>query len=261
VAYVTRKLQLAGREFEICGEAGDPYFENIALNDGTNAFLTWICANTLEQAACILDVGANVGVTALLFAVTAPEGSTYCFEPSPSAFPCLVRTLELNNVGTCRAFQLALGASPGRLSFFDNPTSAAASHLFHQDRTLGSSSHVVEVSTIDAFVEKEDITRIDLIKIDVEGFESDVLAGATRVLRTLGANVFLEFNSFTLIAYGDKNPRRFMEELLATFPFVYRFEAGIPRRVVTSADVLEFIHDNLIRKGCVDDLFCSSRAL
>jgi hypothetical protein len=70
--------------------------------------------------------------------------------------------------------------------------------------------------------------------------------------------VFLEFNSFTLIAYGDKNPRRFLEELLARFPYVYCFRGARPARIGDGVALLAFLHQNLVEHGCVDDLFCSS---
>lgn len=156
---------------------------------------------------------------------------------------------------------MALGAAPERVAFFDNPTSASASHLVAPNRTLGATSGDVQVSTVDRVLAEQGLARLDLIKIDVEGFEAEVLMGAERTLATLKPLVYLEFNSFTLIAYGDRNPRHFLEDLLGRFPFVYRFEAGAPRRIQGAADVLEFIHDNLVKRGCVDDLLCCFDAL
>ncbi|HEY1425656.1 MAG TPA: FkbM family methyltransferase [Caulobacteraceae bacterium] len=251
----SRTLQLAGRAFEICGRPGDPYFENVAL-DGSNDFLAWFCANRLARDAVVFDVGANIGVTAVVFAATVTEGAIWCFEPSPAVYPCLLQTLGRNGLDRCRPLPLALGAAPGRLAFYDNPTSASASHLVAGDQTLGPASDNVDVSTIDRVVQERGLERLDLIKIDVEGFETEVLEGAERTLAALKPTVYLEFNSFTLIAYGNRNPRQFLEELLARFDFVYRFEAGAPRQISGAADVLDFIHDNLVKHGCVDDLLC-----
>lgn len=257
---MSRTLEVAGRPFVLWGRAGDPYFETVTL-DGSNDFLAWVCANRLARDAVVFDVGANVGVTAILFAAYAPEGQVRCFEPSPSIYPCLLRTLEANQLDACRPSAIALGAAPGRLSFFDNPTSASASHLVAEQQTLGAASNEVTVSTVDHVLVAEGLDRLDLIKIDVEGFESEVLAGAQATLAVLKPRVFVEFNSFTLIAYGNRNPRQFLEELLARFPYVYRFEAGAPRQISGAADVLEFIHDNLVKRGCVDDLLCCFEAL
>lgn len=251
----SRTLQLAGRSFEVCGKAGDPYFENVTL-ESSNDFLAWFCANRLAKDAVVFDVGANVGVTAIIFATAAPAGDIWCFEPSPAIYPCLEQTLARNGLSRCHALPLALGAAPGRLGFYDNPTSASASHLVGENQTLGPASDSVEVSTIDAVAQAHGLARLDLIKIDVEGFETEVLKGAQQTLAALRPSVYLEFNSFTLIAYGNRNPRQFLEELMAGFPFVYRFEAGAPRRISSAVDVLEFIHDNLVKHGCVDDLIC-----
>jgi FkbM family methyltransferase len=259
--HATRQLLFGGREYEVCGRAEDPYFTGISPDDESHAFLRWVCTNSLKQDAVILDVGANIGITAIMFAATAPNGRVCCFEPSPSVYPCLLETIARNGLENCRAMPVALAAAAGAGSFFDNPTSASASHLFSQRQTLGDKSHIVDISTVDAFLAAEKIDRLDLIKIDVEGFEPEVLAGAGIALSTLQPSVFLEFNSFTLIAYGDRNPRRFLEELIDTFPYVYRFEQNAVHQISTSHDVLDFIHDNLVRHGCVDDLFCSVEAV
>ena len=111
--------------------------------------------------------------------------------------------------------------------------------------------------TLDAFVDEHDLQRIDLIKIDVEGFEPEVLAGARRTLERFHPSVLLEFNSFTLIAYGNHNPRTLLETLLDTFPHVYRFQAGKMIEIRDDASRLAFLHDNLVKHGCVDDLYCS----
>ena len=64
-------------------------------------------------------------------------------------------------------------------------------------------------------------------------------------------------NSFTLIAYRNLNPRAFVESMIVLFPFTYWFDQGSPKRLQSGEDLLAFIHDHLIKRGCVDDLFCA----
>ena len=110
---------------------------------------------------------------------------------------------------------------------------------------------------MDEIVSRFSLDRLDLIKIDVEGFEMDVLEGARDTLERLRPNVFLEFNSFTLIAYGNHNPRSVLERLLSLFSAIYRFEDEVEHRVREGEGVHGFMHDNLIKHGCVDDLYCT----
>jgi hypothetical protein len=127
--------------------------------------------------------------------------------------------------------------------------------------SLGGSNTRVTVKTVDDVVSEQKLTRLDFIKIDVEGFELDVLEGARNTINQLQPDVFLEFNAFTLIAYGNQNPRHVLERLKRTFPYVYRFEGGVPHAITDEFSVLAFVHDNLIKRGCVDDLFCTFREL
>jgi len=221
-----------------------------------NDFLTYIVRNTISHNSCVLDVGANIGVTSVLFAGAATSGQIHSFEPSPTAFPLLQATIRANHLTNVTPHQLACGAQKGQLTFFDNPDSASASHLAVADRALGRSNTTVDVTTLDDFVQEHAIERLDLVKIDVEGLELDVLTGASDVLSQLKPGVFLEFNSFTLIAYGNQNPRFVLETLLERFPHVYRFENGKPCEIRGEDSVLTFIHDNLLKRRSVDDLYC-----
>jgi FkbM family methyltransferase len=256
IAFGKRLISIFGRE-------DDPYFDHINFGDHANDFLIKIANSYLKREAVILDIGANIGVTSIIFSICAPNGRIYSFEPSPETFGFLCETLASNNAANCSPYKLALGAKVGELQFFDNPTSASASHLVLDGETLGGSTMSVDVSTVDRFIKEKEIARLDFIKIDVEGFELDVLDGAANTLRTLKPGVFLEFNSFTLIAHRNLNPRSVIERLMAAFPFVYAFDGNNGNiRLISSPSAMHgFIHDNLIKHSCVDDLFCCYQPL
>jgi FkbM family methyltransferase len=248
-----RTIDFLGRDIVLHGRAGDPYFDNIAAA-GANDFLIDIVGRYLPNDPVILDVGANIGVTSAIIAVLRPAAIIYSFEPSPETLGFLSETVR--PFGNVTAVPIAMSDKPGTMRFLDNATSASASHLINGN-SLGGSTIEISVSTIDEFVKERSIERIDLIKIDVEGFEPDVISGARETIGRLRPGVFVEVNSFTLIAYGNLNPRTFIESLIATFPFIYWFDQGKPRPLQSDADLLAFIHDHLIKRGCVDDLFCS----
>jgi FkbM family methyltransferase len=256
----SRELKFLGRDLKICGRRGDPYFEGVSLENCVDDFLIKIATEFLRPHAVIADVGANIGVTSTIFSVIAPCGKIYSFEPSPSAFSCLRETLEVNKITNCYAFNLALGKEGGVFQFYDNPNSASASHLVNQG-TLDEATQSVSVTTLDNFLHENAIDRLDFLKIDVEGFEMDVLAGAENVLQSMRPDVFVEFNAFTLMAFANLNPRTMIEYLVTKFPFVYQFDRGSINLIKDRASILKFLHDNIIKIGCVDDLCCSYRPL
>lgn len=113
------------------------------------------------------------------------------------------------------------------------------------------------MSTLDAFVGIHCIEKVDFIKIDVEGFEIDVLRGGRETIERLKPSLLVEFNAFTMVGFRDINPRDLLRLLRETFPYVYRFKDGQPLLIDSDHAALTFIHDNLVSAGCVDDLYCS----
>lgn len=148
----------------------------------------------LKPGMTFVDVGANIGYYTLLASrAVGDAGVVYAFEPSTAAFGKLRTTLQSNDIANVRAFQLALGSEECRLSLGAGPEDNFTPSL------LTGGGEEVAVTTLDAFVTEQGIGRIDLIKIDVEGFEPFVLQGGRRVLSdgTVGA-VLCELNDYWL---------------------------------------------------------------
>lgn len=117
----------------------------------------------------------------------------------------------------------------------------------------------VQVQTLDEVVERAEIDRLDLIKIDVEGLELDVLEGAKHTILRLQPTVIIEFNSFTLLAYRDISPRKALEMLFKIFDSIYYRVDNEIRRLDQLDGLHHFLHSNLVANGCVDDLICISQ--
>lgn len=256
-----KQIQVNGHAFTIHGRHGDPYFDHLDIGDKTNDFLLYAADRYVKTDDTVLDIGANIGVTTCVLSLATQRGRVFSFEPEPGTFAILKHTIAVNDLANNIPHQIALGATSGSMAFLANTVSASASHLAPAATSLGGGNIQVAVYELDRFVEREEITRIDFMKIDVEGFELDVLKGGAATVARLRPKVFLEFNSFTLIAYGNRNPRTFLEYLTGTFPFVYRFKGGFPVIVRDEQERLSFLHDNLIIRGCVDDLLCSFESL
>jgi FkbM family methyltransferase len=256
-----KEIRVNGRSLTIHGRHGDPYFDHFDLGHKTNDFLLYAADRYVKADDTVLDIGANIGITTCVLSLAAHQGRVFSFEPDPDTFALLENTIAVNGLTNATPHQIALGATSGSLAFLTDATTASASHLAPADTSLAVGNIQVAVYEMDRFVEREELTRIDFIKIDVEGFELDVLQGGAATIARLRPKVFLEFNSFTLIAYGNRNPRALLEYLIDKFPFVYRFETGRLLAIRSEAEQLSFIHDNLVHRGCVDDLICSFHEL
>lgn len=128
----------------------------------------------------VFDVGANIGQTCLHIRRHFPQSTIHSFEPVPSVFEELQRR-------TSRSFHiethnLALGDQPGEVRLRVRSESLTNS-LFDSPSADASNSVLVRVVRVDDFCTENSIESIDLLKIDVEGFELQVLRGAEQMLR------------------------------------------------------------------------------
>jgi FkbM family methyltransferase len=144
----------------------------------------------------VLDVGAYIGIYTLWASKrVGDEGFVVAFEPNPLVFRWLVSNIEINNIENVKVLPYALGDKITKATLYIAGENIEASSLIKRHLTNNPSSKytiigefIVPVLTLDYIIEKsaviigKSITHIDLIKIDVEGYELKVLKGAERIL-------------------------------------------------------------------------------
>jgi len=136
---------------------------------------------TLRGDDAIVDVGANVGHISLLLSDLVDPRNIFAFEPTPVSFRRLVENWETNKWPTNNLFRKALGRSRGTAYIPDTVTPETKSAIsFVNGNTTTVAVSVVPLD--DARIYWRGY-RVGLLKIDVEGFEADVLAGARSTLR------------------------------------------------------------------------------
>jgi FkbM family methyltransferase len=144
----------------------------------TKAFV----ADHLPTDAITLDVGANVGIYAILCGRVARTGHVHAFEPTATA--AMLRT-NLKHAGVTNAtvHEVAVGDVSG----------CRDEHIYRvwgQDPDHAAYQFV----TIDEFVDREGLTRVDLLKIDVDGFDLEVLRGSRATLARFDPLLIIEIN-------------------------------------------------------------------
>lgn len=127
----------------------------------------------LAGAGIMVDVGAHRGNT--LHSFLTAGWDVYAYEPDPETRAEL--TASYGSIDRLRISDRAVTSSPGQqLSFYTSPKSKGISGLSAFDETH-SSSFAVETTSLDKEVERHRLDRIDFLKIDVEGFDLDVMRG------------------------------------------------------------------------------------
>lgn len=165
--------------------------------------LTPVFEAALRPGDVVLDVGANVGVYAAVAAcLVGPEGSVFALEPLPFPREALLELVRRNGFTQVRVLPVAVGASQGSMQL--HVTAGASGLTSAYARGDASVPVEVERTTLDAVVEKSGYPPPRLLKIDVEGFEFDVMKGAARLLTTENAPLVLFESNPELLASSQE---------------------------------------------------------
>lgn len=135
----------------------------------------------LKPDDAIVDVGANVGHVLLLLSDLVNPNHMIGFEPTPVTFGRLKENWALNGWAIGQLHQCAVGAEDGQLFIPDTPSPVTTNSL---KSTRGDHEVAVDVKPLDAMGDWLGKGPVGLLKIDVEGFEPDVVRGAMVFLKS-----------------------------------------------------------------------------
>jgi FkbM family methyltransferase len=133
-----------------------------------------------DRVSVVFDVGANEGQSAKMYAEQFPEAIVYSFEPVATTFAKLVaNTRDCEHV---KAFQIGFGDEVAELDIWLSDKSVTNSLKCQTSANSSGRTERVRVTTLDTFVTERCVERIDLLKVDTEGFDLEVLRGARNML-------------------------------------------------------------------------------
>ena len=209
---------------------------------------TVVLAKGLPKDAVYIDVGANIGLTAIPVATQRPDLQIMAFEPVPSNATLLRRNLHVNGVDNVEVIEAAVGNEKGTVNIDDKgPWSTTNANKNTTDASI-------KAVTLDDVVHKQ----VAFLKIDVEGHEPNVLDGARRILQESSPLMLVEFNSWCLLTHRY-DPLSFAEAIYSSFCIEGILYAD--RDVPIPPDAVSFLHTNILQHGCVTDLIMRPQAL
>jgi FkbM family methyltransferase len=150
------------------------------------------------------DVGGNVGYFALLMSKLAVDGTVHVFEPIPMNAALVKANAELNAFTNVTVNNVAVGSEEG-IANFSVSIDSAYSSMRATGRIAEAQSIDVPLVTLDKYIERSGINRIDIMKVDVEGAEDMVLVGGTALLSDPARRprmVLLELFDENLVPFG-----------------------------------------------------------
>lgn len=197
----------------------------------------------------VVDAGANIGLISIFCGQkVGKHGLVLAFEPHPETAAILRRNIELNHLNQVKVFEQALGSEKGTAKIYSNLhiNRGAASMVDFQE---GSSSFEIQVDVLDQVLLRNKLHKVNLLKVDVEGFEMEVLKGAKELLASEDGPILVVECSIT-----RQNYHYSMSDLysLLTEKYgyaIFRFEISKEKisrlKAVNSVDDLPK-HDNIV---------------
>ncbi|MBI5450834.1 MAG: FkbM family methyltransferase [Gammaproteobacteria bacterium] len=165
----------------------------------TAAFRRYVTAGDM-----CLDIGGNIGYYSLNLArFCGRQGHVYTFEPMQRNAQVIALAAEINGLDNISVIQQAVSNVSGTIALTIPEQDGAYAHI--STRGLEQNAAAIECTTVDSFTEKNRLTRVDVIKIDVEGAEQRVLEGAAHLLgdsATAPRIIMVELVNHFLSRYG-----------------------------------------------------------
>ena len=152
--------------------------------------VTAVFPRLLAPGDVCVDVGAHVGYYTLLASrLVGRNGRVYALEPAEAAYRALGSNLALNRVSNVTALRIAAGASDGCALVVDPPPGNSGESAIRIEKSGGRdgvlpAAQSVAVRAVSTLLDPADVARLRLVKIDVEGFEAEVLRGLEPLLRS-----------------------------------------------------------------------------
>jgi FkbM family methyltransferase len=192
-----------------------------------------------EKSSVIFDIGANTGVYSLVAKAVNKNNKVYAFDPVERVYNKLLQNIQLNNYDI-NSYQIALSDNTGTAIIYDTDSEHTYSVTVNQNLNVTNNT-IIEVSIetvrLDEFIKKNKISKIDLIKIDVETHEPEVLEGMGVYLK--------EFKPILLIEILNDEIANKIEKLINGIDYLFfnLNEQGSIKKVegLTQSDFRNFL--------------------
>jgi FkbM family methyltransferase len=163
-----------------------------------------LCKHLLCPGMVVVDAGAHIGQYTILFSkMVTTTGKVYSFEPDPDSFIRLIKNIEINCAENVVANNLALSdiAGEGTLFILDSSRVPGGSSLRRQKSCNGSKVNI-KITTMDEYARNIGLSKLDLLKVDIEGAELLLLKGAECVINNFRPLIIMELSEHLSLPFG-----------------------------------------------------------
>lgn len=210
---------------------------------GTLRFLK----ENLKSGMTFIDVGANIGLLTIVASkLVGEKGKVFAYEPNPPTLEILKRNLWLNRIENVVVREVALGSKSGEFEIYPNwDVNRGGASLVR--RGAGESGVNIKVEVLDIEIGKLDL-KPSLIKIDVEGYEAEVLNGAQMLLdNSTNLSLIIEISSERVSEGGNSHEivQKLMSAGFALYMNAQGKESNSEVIEISNLQLNKINHDNI----------------
>ncbi len=201
----------------------------------------------VQPGMTAIDIGANIGATTLNLAKkVGSHGKVFSFEPSPYNFSQASINISLNNFSNIVLINQGLGNKKTTANLYNVNTNNRGMQRLLKDSAENNlyDKTEVEIDTLDTSMQKYNVTNPSIIKIDVEGYELNVLKGGIETIKKYKPALFIELDDNNLKEQGS-NAGDLIQFLLA-----------LEYKIVNAATG-NVVNDNSNHAHCHFDILCT----
>lgn len=197
-----------GNNITIRADLGEWIQQQIYFFGVWDARTTGFLTQNVKPGDVFIDIGANIGYFSLLVSeLTGNEGTVHAFEPVHRVADRFSENISRNGIKNIRLNRKAVYSRTGTIKLYlSSPENMGMSSIHHHDKETGEVQEASSVS-LDEYAEEFGITRVDFIKIDIEGSEAEALKGMAATLQKYKPILIMEVNA------GTAEPLKFLQQL------------------------------------------------
>jgi len=261
---VTHQRKIRNKVFNICGDKRDKsVFNNVLSNFYYEDNMIDFYEELLKTDSVCIDAGANVGILSIYMSMFT-SGKIYAFEPVPQIFEALQKTIESNDMKNVEIFNVALGNKNSKETFSFNVEHNGGCRTLNE---FNKGFHVhpldesieVNMITLDDFVKDHNVDKLDLLKMDVEGFEQQVFEGGINTIEKFRPDIVSEFCHHMIKDVG-LNPEQYFDILKKYYKNIYLIDRPIMQLIrIKDSKQLEYILTSKYHN--IGDIFITNKEL
>lgn len=161
---------------------------------------TEIIRKFVEEGDIVLDVGANFGYYSVIMSkLVGKNGQVLAFEPTTYFYNLLQKNIKENSIENCLSFQLGLSDSKREEEIIITEDTATMHDLENYDK---GKKEKIKLDTLNNFIAEQGISRIDFVKIDIDGHEPFFFEGGWKILEKFNPFILLEVAHLRYLAAG-----------------------------------------------------------